>query len=87
MAKLKGQVQFKVQRTDGQWSTITVYNPDSPVNLLSDGTLRKYGLVFDGFSDCYRIKLTKQELFKVTWKSNVRALTVEPPPKYPLAYH
>jgi len=83
MAKLKGQVQFKAQRTDGQWSTITiaaVYNPDSPVNLLSDGTLRKDGLVFDGFSDCYRIKLTKQELFKVTWKSNVRALTVEPPP-------
>ena len=82
IAKLKGKVQFKAQRTDGQWSTITVaavYNPDSPVNLISDGSLRKDGLVFDGFSDCYRIKSTKQELFKVTWKSNVRVL-VEPPP-------
>jgi hypothetical protein len=62
IAKLIGKVQFKAQRTDGQWSTITVaavYNPDSPVNLLSDGSLRKDGLVVDGFSDCYRIKSTK----------------------------
>ena len=64
---------------NGQQSRLQRYQP-IPVNLLSDGSLRKDGLVFDGFSDCYRIKSTKQELFKVTWKSNVRALVVEPPP-------
>ena len=64
---------------NGQQSRYTTLIPQSTYFPM-EPSVNTDLFVFDGFSDCYRIKLTKQELFKVTWKSNVRALTVEPPP-------
>jgi hypothetical protein len=79
-----GKVQVKIRRSDGSHTLLRVgayYVPDSPVNIISDGQLRRDGCVFNGTSDKDIVKATGAELAQVNWISNVKVFTtVEIPP-------
>lgn len=80
-AELQGTVRFRAHRPSGRFTTMVIgnvlYCPESPVNMLSSGTLRSQGLIRDGYQDALVHKATGTQLAKYTLKRESAVLGPE----------
>ena len=80
-----GTVYLLCNRPDKNITNLTIYDTSytdgSPLNLLSAGKLRRYGVIIDGYNDWLVVKATGEILAKVNWFGDVATLDLAFIPK------
>ena len=86
-----GTVRFDAPGPDETVTTIelsrALYSPNSPVNLISSGAMKKDGVVHDGINDKLIEKETNRELTRIYWNNNIAIVPCYAPPSMDIKYN
>lgn len=75
-----GTVIYEVRTSSGEVVRMThgntMYSPSAPCNMVSEGILRKSGIIFDGYTDRLIHQKSNTEFTTIKWVNNVKVIPV-----------